>query len=222
MDESTSGRADETSRRGKAARPGAGLPSILRFFDASMLATILCCLVAGLLAGCERQAAPPTMEAVRSEGAPDQESWDVRLAVSEDGVPRAYLEAPYLARYERRDSTFSLLQSPPDSLAGRVTAQLFDEAGDASATVRADRLFYYDRERRFEAQGNVVVITPEGKRLESEHLAWREDERRVRTPGFVRITTPTERIQGYDLVADEDLDNYRIARVTGEVTVEEE
>ncbi len=212
----------ETTRRKEAAGVDAGPASILRFFDASALSLILCCLIVGLLGGCERQAAAPTMEAVRSEGAPDQESWDVRLAVSEDGLPRAHLEAPYLARYERRDSSFSLLQSPPDSLAGRVTAQLFDEAGDSSATVRADRLFYYDRERRFEAQGNVVVVTPEGKRLESEHLAWREDERRVRTPGFVRITTPTERIQGYDLVADENLDNYRIARVTGEVTIEEE
>ena len=59
-------------------------------------------------------------------------------------------------------------------------------------------------------------------RLECEHLIWLEEKREVRTPGFVSIVTPTERVQGYGLVADEDLRTVQIGRFTAQVTLEEE
>lgn len=165
------------------------------------------------------------MEDVRAETAPTQESWDVRYTVSEteDGAdesrPRLVIDAGYMATYELEDSTYTVMSG--DSL-GRVTAVLFDERGDTSATVRADRLELLDGERRFEARGNVVVLTSTDKELRSEHLVWLEDERMVRTPGFVRIRTPQERVQGYHLEADEDLETYTLRRMAGQVTVEDE
>lgn len=194
-------------------------------------------LIGGVLltfgTGCERRAeAPPPMAALHIEDEPEQESWDVRLGMSEDGRPRAHILAPYMAKYEREDSSYALLlpaadsldadRLSADSLGVRVTAYLFDEQGDSSATLKADRMVYLDEEGRFEARGNVVVVTREGKRLESEHLVWFEAKREVRTPGFVKITTPTERIQGYNLVSDESLDQYTLARVTGQVMIEDE
>ncbi len=44
----------------------------------------------------------------------------------------------------------------------------------------------------------------------------------MRTPGFVRLTTAAERLQGYNLEANEDLTNYSLKRITGTVIVEEE
>ena len=73
-----------------------------------------------------------------------------------------------------------------------------------------------------EAWGRVVVVTSQDKRLECEHLIWLEEKREVRTPGFVSIVTPTEHVQGYGLVADEDLRTFQIGRFTAEVTLEEE
>ena len=114
------------------------------------------------------------------------------------------------------------MRGHPDSLNGRVTAYLFDTEGDSSATLTADRVLYFDREKRFEAEGRVVVITIEDKRLESERLVWLEDERKVRTESFVSIVSPTEQVQGYGLVADEDLKNYQIGRFSAQMTVDEE
>lgn len=183
-------------------------------------------LIACFVAGCEREpATAPSMEDVRSEISPHQESWDVHYRVSEtnaDAVesrPRLDIDANYMATYETEDSTYTLMLG--DSLQ-RVTAQFYDEVGDSSATVRANRLILYEEEDRFEARGNVVATTPDDRMLESEHLIWYEKEREVRTPGFVRITTPQERVQGYDLVADENLESYTLRRVTGQVLVEEE
>ena len=180
------------------------------------------------LTGCERRAAPPTMAEVRAEGGPDQESWGVHFYVTQVPVGqdesriRVEMIADYMAQYEREDSTYQLLQGHPDSLNRRVTAYLFDLEGDSSATLTADRVYYFDRDKRFEAEGRVVVITRENKRLESEQLTWLEDERKVRTESFVSIVAPDEQLQGYGLEADEDLKNYQIGRFTAEVTITEE
>jgi hypothetical protein len=101
----------------------------------------------------------------------------------------------------------------------RVRTVLFDIRGDSSAVLRADRIVYYEKERRYDAFGNVIVVTTDGKRLESEKLTWLEEAREIRTRRFVRITTPTEQVQGNGLVADEDLETYQIGRFTAEVEV---
>lgn len=182
--------------------------------------------ITGCVAGCHREAAtPPSMDDVRSEVAPKLESWDVRYVVTETGPdavssrPRMDIEANYMASYETEDSTYTVMLG--DSLE-RVLVHFYDEVGDTSAALRADRIILFEEEDRFEAWGNVVAETPDDRHLESEHLVWMETSREVRTPGFVRITTPQETVQGYDLVADEDLETYVLRRVTGQVLVEDE
>ena len=153
---------------------------------------------------------------------PTQESWDVTFAVTNDGLPRMVLEAGYMAEFVREDSTYLLLQAAETATPGRVVAYLFDAAGDSSATVTANRMRYYERDQRVEATGQVVVEAREGRRLEGEHLIWLEREREIRTPGFVRITTAREQIQGYDLEADESLETYTLYRVTATRTLDED
>lgn len=206
---------------GRAAKPlvllaGARLP----FRNVLLAGVMMACM--GFEAGCERQRPPATMADVRAEAGPSQESWNVRFAVSEAGRPRLEINAGYMAQYERPDSTFTLMEAAAGD-SGRVRVLLFDEAtGDTAAAVDADRLYYYDAERRFEARGDVRVLARGGRRLAGEHLRWNEAERKIRTPHFVRITTENETVQGYELVADEDLETYSLARITGQVTIEQE
>lgn len=171
-----------------------------------------------LLAGCgEREGLPA---GVALEEQPEQESWGVNLLIELGGQPRAQVAAPYVARFERSDSTFARF-GPAADTTGRVRVQVYDEGGQPSATVEADRLYYFDEERRFVAEGRVVVESVNERRLEGERLTWDEAARELTSDGFVRITTPTERIQGYRLVADETLETYRLARISGEVEVED-
>jgi hypothetical protein len=206
----------------------------------------------------------------------------VEFAIYENDHPRAVVEAERMERYEREDSTYTILRPAADSAkagstataasattapataapeagraaandsSGRVTTRIYDSGSEktagrddakrptgrergssnassndsfsndsVSATIRADRIVYRDAAGRFDARGQVVVTTASGKRLEGEHLTWHEEEGRITTPGFVEITTPTDRIQGYGLRADENLDSYQLGRVTGQVTVED-
>ncbi len=173
-----------------------------------------------LLAGCTRRADTIPSDALL-EDAPTQETWDVTLSLSVGDRPRAVVRAPYLARFERADSAFARFGPATPGDGARVSTQLYDDKGAPSATVASDRLLYFDAERRFVAEGRVVVQTETGKTLRSEQLTWDEADRSLRTDGFVQITTPDERLQGYRLTADEDLETYTLARITGQVTVGE-
>ena len=175
-----------------------------------------------LFSGCsEPDIASPSLNDLREEQLPDQESWFAQFDVMDGEQPRLRIYADYLAKYVTDDSTYMILKGHPDSLNSRVLAYLFDEVGDSSATILADEMIYYEKDRRIESKGNVIVNTKDEKRLETEFLIWHEIDRRVKTSGFVHITTPRENIQGYNLDADEDLENYEIARVTGQTIVDD-
>jgi LPS export ABC transporter protein LptC len=186
-------------------------------------ALLLAAGMTALTTACERRARTAADEAdtTAAEGpTPRQVSYDATFRLYRGGEPRSTLIAERMEQYETEDSTYTLLRSPSDSLRARV--YVFDENGDSSATITADRVYLFQKENRFEAYGNVVVVTTDDKTLRSEHLTWNEADRKLRTRRFVRIRTPTERVQGTGLVADEDLDTYSIGRFTARVEVDDE
>lgn len=183
------------------------------------------------LMACERRAAssssPP--DEGMDEAAPQQVSYSTRFVMNQGAERRAIIAAGEMRQYSRGDSSFAVLLGLPDSLQHanestyrRVTAWLFTPEGDSSATLTADSLIYFDQRGQFEAFGNARVITPDRKRLRSEYLAWDESDRKIRSNRFVRITTPSERVEGYGLVADENLDTYQIGRFTAQVALDDE
>lgn len=172
--------------------------------------------------GCEyrsrdgKTALPP--DSARRAG-PSQVTLAPRFVLNEGGTRRAVIQADRMEQYTSADSAYSVWRTHHDS--ARVRSYVF-EKGDSSATILADSVVFFNQEGRFEAYGNVVVLTTEGRRLESEQLTWNQADRTIRTRRFVHITTPTENVQGNGLVADEDLETYRIGRFTAEVEVEDE
>ena len=125
-----------------------------------------------------------------------------------------------MEQYRTADSSYSVWRSMRDT--ARVRVYLFNERGDSSATVTADSLVFQTQKGLLDAYRNVVVVTEENKRLETEHLTWTQADRKIRTKRFVRIRTPTEVVQGNGLVADENLETYQLGRFAAEVEVEDE
>ncbi len=148
---------------------------------------------------------------------PAHESWGTELYLSEDGLPLVVITAPYTRQYDREDSTVTVLSSSDQE---RVVATIMDEEGQPSSTVTADEIRYMEESRQFEALGAVVVVT-DTDRLETEQLSWDEDSDMIYAPGFVRIYTPDENIQGYELESTKNLSTYSLTRVTGQVYIDE-
>lgn len=200
-----------------------------RWLDVEALCEVrwgLLLLMLIVLPACQRgSSGAVVVEEMQTGPVPTLESWDVTLVMTdvpagrEQAQPRLALQSGYLAQFEEPDSTYLYLT--PGTSGDAVRATLFDAAGDTSAVLLANELYYFDDDGRMEARGDVRVTTTGGRTLAGEHLRWLEATQRIRTDGFVQIETPTERIRGYGLDADENLDQFSLARVTGQVTVEE-
>ena len=127
--------------------------------------------------GCRHQAAPKAPEvagALDPADRPESESWNARLRATDDGRPSLEIDAPYLARFQRPDSAYVFLGPPPgdaqgDSAAARVAVRLFDAAGAPSATVEANRAWFYEGDRRLVAEGRVVATVADA-RVEAPRL----------------------------------------------------
>ncbi|MDX1429817.1 MAG: LPS export ABC transporter periplasmic protein LptC [Rhodothermales bacterium] len=169
--------------------------------------------------GCRRES-PATVIPTESdlEERPSHESWGTDSYQSENGIPVIRMQAPYTRRYDHGDSTLTILTAMHEQ---RVIATIYDGDGAVTATVTADEIRYVEEQNRFDAFGQVVVTTDSGKTLETEHLYWLDDKKMVYAPGFAKLRTTDRYIQGYELEATEDLASYSMARVTGEVEVEE-
>jgi LPS export ABC transporter protein LptC len=157
-------------------------------------------------------------EAFEPEG-PDQESWGAVYRLQEHGEPRLTIDAGYMARHETEDSTYTLMTPGSDSV--QVEVFWLDASGEREGMMYSDRVYFYETDQRLVAEGNVVAIMGDSTRLETERLRWNREKEMLRAPGFARITTPTEQIQGYELTSDERLENYSLARVTGQVRIQE-
>ncbi|MBT8402136.1 MAG: hypothetical protein KJO98_16790 [Rhodothermia bacterium] len=183
-------------------------------FQLLLLATLMVAL------GCRRES-PATVVPTQSdlEERPTHESWGTDSYLSENGIPVIRMRAPYTRRFDHGDSTLAILTAMGEE---RVYATIYNSEGAVSATVEANEIRFVEEQNRFDAYGEVVVTTESEKTLETEHLYWLDDARMVYAPGFAKLRTSDRFVQGYELEATEDLASYSMARVTGEVEVEDD
>ena len=154
--------------------------------------------VAALLAagGCTRAPAEGLPPGTEIEDLPESESWGAALRTSEDGRPRLEIDAPYLARYRRPDTSFVYLGpaptgSAPRGAAGRggaVEVSVFDDDGAPLADVRAREAWYYEDDGRLVTEGDVrtAVRGEDGADIEARRLTL--DDETVEAEGDVQAT----------------------------------
>ena len=173
------------------------------------------------LAACDTRISPPTLITSNpNKRSADQESWNIDFSVEQKGLKLLRVKAAYMARFESKlhtDSSYAEMTG--DSTNKRVFVQLFDPSGNASTTVEMDKLVYYESSLFFKATGNVLVQTASKKRLESQEITWDNEKRILKAPKLVKITTPSEQFQGYNLTTDEQVKNLSMSNITGQAYV---
>ncbi len=184
-------------------------------------ATLALMLAFASISGCQMHESGVTVDSLLADEGPTSESWNPVMYINENGLPQLVLTAEYMAQYETVDSTYMVLSALTETTS-RVRVDIFDANGDSSATVFSNRITYFDKERRFVADGNVIVNAKDNRHIFAEHLAWSEQTKRIRTPGFSTIQTPKQTLSGYGLDADENLIDFSMERVTGTVISDEQ
>jgi LPS export ABC transporter protein LptC len=177
----------------------------------SMIIFVVILFIAGGLAGCEQRIRPSVVEGITAEEMPDQESWNSKIIISNEGVISAIIHAGYIAVFN--DKKLTLLEDG-------VHVDFYNEEGLITSILTSDRGEVDDETQDLSGYGNVIIEGDDGTILETEEIHWKNETERIHTDVFVKITSPEEIIQGYGLESDAALSNYTIYRVTGQTRVE--
>jgi LPS export ABC transporter protein LptC len=98
-----------------------------------------------------------------------------------------------------------------------VQVDFYDEHGTHQSVLTA-RTGTVDRQTgNMTVRGEVVVVTDDGVRLETEELRWLDDRRRIVTELPVRIVRETGEVRGVGLDTDPELREFRLgSQIEGE------
>ncbi len=163
-------------------------------------------LLSLFLLSCSSQEPKPPQ--VSSTETPDQILENSIIILTVNGVKSTVIKANYLAKYEKKDLT----------LAKVIQADFFDKDGKHTSILTGDSGTIQEHRQYLEVQGNVLVVTDEGMKLETTSLRWDPKINKIVTDDFVKITKKNDIITGYGLESDSELKNIKIKKnVKGQI-----
>jgi len=132
----------------------------------------------------------------------DQEFSDFTTMESDSGQVKWMLEAPVARVYNIRKL---LVTDDP-----KIT--FYDENGEISSILTADKGEYNQETHDLTALGNVVVTTSEGYTLETESLIMIRELGEIHSEDFVKVTKGSDILTGYGFQGYPELKNVDIKR----------
>lgn len=165
------------------------VPIILAFF-------LLCNLL-----GCQKEE-PPRLDQGEFQDAPEQVIENMEVTFTEQGRRTGVLKADSVAIYRQGEV----------QKGKKIQVDFYDQEGQRVSTLTAMSGIYDSKAEEIEAQGDVVVISEAGVRLETDVLRWRKKTNRIFTHAFVKITRGNNLVSGYGLDTDPRLEDLHIQR----------
>jgi LPS export ABC transporter protein LptC len=102
------------------------------------------------------------------------------------------------------------LDNPKQVFPEGVKVDFFNEKGEITSTLTAKTATREQKKGIVTCRDSVILQTVKNERLETEELIWNENEQRLNTNKFVKVSKPDEVIYGFGLEADQDFTYWRI------------
>ena len=144
---------------------------------------------------------------------PSEVIYDAVVLYSDSALVKVRLTAPKMEHYiEKR---------PYVELTEGINLVFYDVDGEVTSHLTAEYAINYENEGKLEAKGDVVLINELGEKLNTEHLIWLQEEERIYSEVFVKITTEDEIIMGDGFESNESFTKFKITHITGTILVED-
>ena len=153
-------------------------------------------------AACQNQGATPPVAARTTPDTADQTLFGVRVVMSDHGVQRSLLQADTAFTYEE-NSRFELRT---------VHSTFYTETGVKNATLTSRQGTYNVRSGNMEARGNVIVISEDGRRLETPQLRYDPGRNEISGDSAFVLTRPEDVVSGIGFITDPDLTRIRVMK----------
>jgi len=94
----------------------------------------------------------------------------------------------------------------------RIRVDFYDSQGEHISVLTALQGSYDSEAEAVHARGEVVVVSDDGARLETDELSWEKETNRITTQAHVTITRGQDEVSGYGLSTDPQLEDLHILR----------
>lgn len=139
------------------------------------------------------------------------EVYKVESYLSQAGVVKAKLTAPYMLRYY--DSV------PRVEFPRTLHVDFYNDSLQIESYLDAKSGYYYEQQSRVILQDSVVVIRINGDTLKTNELFWEQNLHKLFSNSDVEIRQKTKTIFGKGFESDEQLRNFKIDSVKGVLLV---
>jgi LPS export ABC transporter protein LptC len=145
---------------------------------------------------------------------PVQAGKGIDLLYSDSARLKIHLTAPEVNEYTGND--------PYTEMPKGVKVEFYDSVGKVETSLTANYAIRKERNQMMEAKNDVVLVNTKGETLNTEHLIWDGNKRRISTKAAVKITTKDQIIMGTGLESDEMFNDYEIKNITGTFMLKDE
>lgn len=139
---------------------------------------------------------------------------DVEIMYSDSAQVKIIIEAPLLHRHLDK-------KEPRREFPNGFKVNFYNEKKKTNSQLTSKYAIQYENSKQIVARDSVVLQNPEQK-LETEELIWEEDNERIHSDKYVKITTADEEIRGYGFEADQEFTHWKINIVVGNVKFDKE
>ena len=161
-------------------------------------------LISILASACEESGARPTTT-IQAPDSADQVLEGFSHYVTNDGIRRSRVEADTAYFYEATQIT-NLVD---------VKVTFYDLQGKESSTLTSRTGVYRWQDGSMEANGNVVVVAPDGRRLATERLRYDNASNQISTDRHFTFDRGEEHLEGNSFRSDPDFRNVVTDRPRG-------
>ena len=168
----------------------------------------ICTILVSVASACEDAQGPPVTRLNLIPDSAQQILFNIELTLTDNGVRRAVVQSDTLLTYD--ENTREELR--------KVTARFYSVAGEQQAILTSLQGSHNSRLGTMEARGNVIVISKEGKQLNSPHLRYDPSRNEISSDSAFTLTEGERVTKGVGFVSNPDMTNLRIlaaAQVTG-------
>lgn len=146
---------------------------------------------------------------------PDLTGKGVTMLYSDSTVLKIKLQTPQMQKYEKG------VKEAVTIMPKGLFVIFYDDKGKEATTLKADYGVKYEVSKRMEVRYNVEVVNVNGEKLNTEHLVWDENKKKIISDAFVKITTAKNIIMGKGLESNQDFTQYEIKEITGSITIDD-
>lgn len=183
--------------------------------DSSRFFIGVCAICTLLVSGCSNDA--EEVEALNAPllKYPLNEQRQANIIYSDSGVNILEIDAALV-------QDFGNMEPPYVFFGGGLEVRFYNGPEVSSTILTADTAHQDKKTDLWGIGGNVVVQNGKGERMTTELLFWDKKEERLYTDKLVVIETEGQRITGLGFEADQEFNTYRIFKVQGEITIDDE